>query len=177
MSANIGTQFDRVPATEAERTVEGRPTRKAILEYFDDRFGMDPKFFAPYTFWEKGSGKIWAFRGGLETPIPVEALGIHLLRTRQRFWKPTTDGIQLLGRHATRNVLVVEPDVASQFWAGETQAVAGEVDDGYVIVAQILNADPEPLGVGLYLDGELQSMIPKGRRRDLGPLPVTVESN
>ncbi len=168
---NEGHRFDRLPATSATREVTGRATREEVLDHLETRYGIDPRMFGAYTFWEKGAGKVWALRGMVESPIAVEALGIHLLRTRQRHWKLTTDGAQLIGRWATRNVLVVPPEIAARFWAGEKATIDATVNDGYVIVAQELVSGPEPLGVGTYLDGTLQSMVPKGRRRDLPALP------
>lgn len=168
---NVGSRFDRLPERESERSVEGRPTRGEVLQFFTRRFGMSAGIFASYTFWEKGKGKIWAFRGEVPSPIEVETLGIHLLRTRQRFWKPTTDGIQLLGRHATKNVVTLSREDAVRFWRGEDQHLAWDGDQGYVIVSHELGGAREPLGVGLAVDGELRSLVPKGRRRDLGTDP------
>ena len=39
---NVSDRFDRLPATAEERRVEGRPTREEILEWWDERFGVDP---------------------------------------------------------------------------------------------------------------------------------------
>jgi len=54
---NDGQRFDRLPTTEAERTVEGWPRAKR-WSLFADRFGIPPETFDDYTFWEKGAGKI-----------------------------------------------------------------------------------------------------------------------
>ena len=169
--SNVGTRFDRLPATDADRRVEGRPSRAAVCQHFTDRYGIDRDTLEPYTFWEKGAGKVWALRGEVESPVAIEALGIHVLRTRQRHWKLTTDAAQLFGRWATKNVLEVAPGQAAPFWAGTTQSVDSTVDNGYVIVAQRLGDAVEPLGVGMYVDGELRSVVPKSRRRELPPLP------
>ncbi|PSP82174.1 hypothetical protein BRC78_08810, partial [Halobacteriales archaeon QH_8_68_33] len=39
-------------------------------------------------------------------------------------------------------------------------------DWGYLVVTHELAGEREPLGVGLYVHGELRSQVPKGRRRD-----------
>ena len=173
--SNDGSRFDRLPAREENRTVEGRPTSAEVVSFFDERFGIDAPLLSEYTFWEKGKGKIWALRADIASPVPVEALGIHVLRTRNRFWKPTTDGMQLLGRGATKNVIEASPSVAARFWAGETQSIEADVEDGYVIVSQALIEDFEPLGVGLYVDGELRSMVPKSRQLELDPLAAETD--
>jgi NOL1/NOP2/fmu family ribosome biogenesis protein len=51
--------------------------------------------------------------------------------------------------------------------AGEDQELDWDGDWGYLIVTHDLAGEAEPLGVGLYTYDELQSMVPKGRRREL----------
>lgn len=167
MADNVGQRFDRLPATPAERVVSERPTRQAVLEWWDERFSIDPTVFEEYSFWEKGAGKIWAFAGDAPDPITVETLGLTALRVRQEHWKPTTDAVQCFGHHAGENVIELEDSAARTFIAGEDQQLPWDGDWGYLIVARSIAGDTEPLGVGLYLHGELRSQIPKGRRREI----------
>jgi NOL1/NOP2/fmu family ribosome biogenesis protein len=164
---NDGQQFDRLPETAADRERTDRPTRAEVLEWWDERFGIDPAVFEDYTFWERGKGKLWAFRSAVEAPVRVEGLGMAVLRTRGEHWKPTTNAVQRFGGHATRNVLRLPREQAERFVAGEDQTVAWDGDWGYLVVTHEVAGGPEPLGVGLYLHGELRSQIPKGRRREL----------
>ena len=164
---NVSTQFDRVPETAADRTVEGRATRAEILDWFEERFGIDSAVFDSYTFWERGAGKIWAFAGDLTSPVDIEGLGMTALRTRQEHWKPTLEAVQRFGHHATKNRLHLTESRAKQFMAGEDQAIEWDGDWGYLIVTHDLAGEPEPIGVGLFTYGELRSMVPKGRRREL----------
>jgi NOL1/NOP2/fmu family ribosome biogenesis protein len=178
---NDGQRFDRLPATAAERTVEGRATREEVIDYFADRFGIAPETFDGYTFWEKGAGKIWLYAGEAPTPIEIEAIGMTCLRTRQEHWKPTTDFAQRFGRRAGDCVIELDPVAARRFAAGEDQALEWDGDWGYLIAAHEVGVEPEgdgdpvdrgdlePIGVGLYVHGELRSMVPKGRQRDLEP--------
>jgi len=164
---NDGQRFDRLPATAADRTDEGRPTREAVLGFWAERFGVPPATFDGHSFWEKGSGKVWAFAGEAPDPATVEALGMVFLRARQEHPKPTTEAAQRFGREATRNVVELDREAAARFLAGEDQELAWDGDWGYLIVAHELAGGVEPIGVGLYLHGELRSQIPKGRRRQL----------
>jgi len=163
-------RFDRLPATADERVVPDRPTREGVLEWFEDRFGVDPGVFEGYSFWERGAGKIWCLAEA-DKPEPdavdVEALGMTLLRARQEYWKPTMAGIQKFGGHATRNVLELGDERAGRFLAGEEQDLEWEGDWGYLIIAHEIASGVEPLGVGLYTYGTLRSQVPKGRRREL----------
>ncbi len=163
---NDGQVFDRLPATAADRTVAGRATRREVVDWWVDRFGLDRETFDGHTFWEKGAGKIWAFADDLESPVAVEGLGMTFLRTRQEHWKPTTDAVQRFGREATRNVVVLEDVDARAFLAGETTEPGWDGDWGYLVAAHETAGGVEPIGVGLYVHDELRSQMPKGRRRE-----------
>ena len=167
MTDNDGTRFDRLPATAADREVDGRATRREVLEWWETRFGVDSATFEGHTFWEKGAGKIWAFAADAPTPIEIEGLGMKVLRTRQEHWKPTTNAVQRFGGDATRNVLTLGGEQAARFIRGEDQAIEWDGDWGYLIVAHEIAGEREPIGVGLYVHDELRSQIPKGRRREL----------
>ncbi|MDX1744695.1 MAG: hypothetical protein R3324_02055 [Halobacteriales archaeon] len=165
-AGNIGSQFDRLPATVADRVVEGRVSREEVLDYFDRRYGILQDTFDGYSFWEKGAGSVWILRGELPSPVAIEALGMRVLHTRQRFWKPTTNAIQRFGGRATRNVVELDRKAAATFVAGGAQPLAWEGDPGYLVVTASIAGGVEPLGVGLYTDGVLRSQIPKARRID-----------
>ncbi len=163
---NDGSRFDRLPATAEERTVEGRPTRTEAIEWWVERFGLDPEAFESYTFWEKGSGKIWAFADDIESPAAVEGLGMTFLRARQEHWKPTTDAVQRFARDAERNVIVLDEPEARAFLRGEDTEPEWDGDWGYLVAAHEIAGTVEPIGVGLYLYDELRSQMPKGRQRE-----------
>jgi NOL1/NOP2/fmu family ribosome biogenesis protein len=164
---NDGSRFDRLPATAADRVVEGRATREAVVGWWVERFGLDAERFEDYTFWEKGAGKIWAFADDLDSPARVEGLGMTFLRTRQEHWKPTTDAVQRFGRAATENVVVLEEPEAAAFLRGEDTDPDWDGDWGYLIAAHEIAGEVEPIGVGLYVYDELRSQMPKGRQREL----------
>jgi NOL1/NOP2/fmu family ribosome biogenesis protein len=164
---NVGTQFDRLPATAEEREVEGRATREEVIEWWEQRFDIDPAVFEDYSFWERGSGKVWILRGEEPTPVDIEGLGMTFLRTRQEHWKPTLSAVQRFGQHASRNVIHLDDDQAATFMAGEDQELDWDGDWGYLLVTHDVAGEAEPLGVGLFVYGELRSQVPKGRRRDL----------
>ena len=168
LGTNVSHRFDRLAPSDAERTVAGRPSREAVLQWWADRFGIPPETFDDHTFWEKGNGKVWVLAGDAADPSDVEALGMTVLRTRQEHWKPTTDAIQRFGDAATRNVIELTTAEAERFAAGEDQAIERwDGDWGYLIAAHDLAGDRAILGVGLYVHGELRSVVPKGRRRDI----------
>ena len=167
---NVGDRFDRLPATDRGRVVTGRATRAAVLDWWQERFGIEPSVFEGYTFWERGAGKVWAFHGEVGTPVDIEGLGMTMLRTRQEHWKPTLEAVQRFGTHASTNTIRLSESEAATFLAGADQPLDWDGDWGYLVVTHEVAGAPEPLGVGLYVHGELRSMVPKGRRRDFrGP--------
>ncbi|MDG5777262.1 hypothetical protein VB773_08960 [Haloarculaceae archaeon H-GB2-1] len=168
MTGNDGHRFDRLPATADERDVEGRPTRAEVLDWWHERFGIDPAVFDDHTFWERGAGKIWAFHGDLPSPVSSEGLGMSALRARQEHWKPSLEAAQRFGDHATANVLHLDDEQAERFVAGQDQDLPEwDGDWGYLIVTHDCAGEPAVLGVGLYLYDELRSQVPKGRQRSL----------
>jgi NOL1/NOP2/fmu family ribosome biogenesis protein len=169
MTDNHGQRFDRLPATAADREVAGRATRREVIEWWVDRFGVPEDTFEGDTFWEKGAGKIWIFAADLPTPTAVEGLGMTFLRTRQEHWKPTTNAVQRFGRAATRNVITLDEADARRFLAGDDLKPEWNGDWGYLIVAHEIAGGVEPIGVGLYVHDELRSVVPKGRRASLSP--------
>ena len=165
---NDSHRFDRLPATSEERVVPGRPTRAEVVEWWDERYGIPASVWADHTFWERGNGKLWAFAGTVVSPVDTEGLGLRILRTRQEHWKPSTNAVQRFGGAATRNVIALDDTEALRFARGDDQELPRwEGDWGYVIVAHEIAGGVEPIGVGLYLHGELRSTVPKGRREDL----------
>ena len=165
---NDSYRFDRLPATADDRVVPGRPTRAEVVEWWDERYGIPASVWADHTFWERGNGKLWAFAGTVVSPVDTEGLGLRILRTRQEHWKPSTNAVQRFGGAATRNVIALDDTEALRFARGDDQELPRwEGDWGYVIVAHEIAGGVEPIGVGLYLHGELRSTVPKGRREDL----------
>ena len=164
---NRSHRFDRLPATPDERRVPDRPTRGEVLEWWDEQFGVDPSVFEDHTFWERGSGKVWAFASESPSPIDIEGLGVAFLRTRREHWKPTLEAVQRFGDHADDCVVELTREQAATFVAGDDQTLDWDGDWGYLIVTTEIAGESEPVGVGLYIHGELRSQVPKGRRRDL----------
>jgi NOL1/NOP2/fmu family ribosome biogenesis protein len=167
MTENDGQRFDRLPATEDDREVAGRATREEVVDWWENRFGIPAETFDDHTFWEKGAGKVWIFAGDAPSPIAIEGLGMTFLRTRQEHWKPTTDAVQRFGRLARENVFELTDEQAERFVDGQDQEIPYDGDWGYVIAAHEIAGDREPIGVGLYVYGELKSTVPKGRQRSV----------
>ena len=168
MTVPRNQRFDRLPRTGPDRLDPDQATRKGVLEWWESRFGIPATAFDGYTFWEKGAGKVWLFHGTVQSPCPIEALGMRCLHTRQEHWKPTTNAVQRFGDAATRNRIHLDPAQAAAFVKGTDQPIDWDGDWGYLIVTGDIAGRRIPLGVGLYTYGELKSQVPKGRRVEIG---------
>ncbi|MBD3210779.1 hypothetical protein GF318_05340 [Candidatus Micrarchaeota archaeon] len=137
--------------------------KKEILHYFRERFGIPPSCFQTFSLYAASRGRIYV---GPETTIPRPepvSVGILAARTGNAI-KPTTAILQLLGRHATRNIVRISRKDAEKF-AGGQDLKAGETEatEGYVLVSY----QDTPLGCGFLKGGTVRSMIPKAKRLQL----------
>jgi NOL1/NOP2/fmu family ribosome biogenesis protein len=142
--------------------------RQRIIEYFRERFGIPEDDFKGYLFFESNKG-IWMVSSGfpdreylqLTTLKRFDFLGIRVLRkiNNNRF-KPTTYGLQIIGRNATRNFIELDRDELIKLLRnGHIEKEYPSVEDGYVI----LRYNKRVLGCGLYKKGILEHQFPKGR--------------
>ena len=144
-------------------TFASEAERKEILDYFTGRFGIPEKAFDGFRFL-MGERKIWVAREHPElerilNQLKVESAGIPLLRTKISMWKPTTAGLHLFGRHATRNVIDLDGDALLAFLKRENLDCPLPLDPGFVIIRW----KGTVLGCGVYGKGKLRSQIP-GKR-------------
>jgi len=135
--------------------------RKAALDYLEKRFGIAPEVFESVDLLERGI-HIWAVAASPAFSAVmgwrVETPGIRLLRRTNFGFKPTTFGMQVFGRHASRNVVRLPWEQAHRFAKGEAIHGSFALEPGYVIV----QVDEFVLGCGLYKpDGRLMSQMPK----------------
>ena len=161
------TTFDLLLADTTRQKNQTSITRSELLEFWHDRFEIPPKIFKEYTFWEKGHGKIWAFKGNLSKSTQIEALGLRFTTTNQKNWKPTTNAVQKFGHHAHKNVLSLPLAQVLQFVQGVPLHMDWDGTSGYVIVRGNLSDHDIQIGVGLYSNGILHSQIPKSRQLHL----------
>ncbi len=85
--------------------------------------------------------------------------GIRLARIFPYSLKPTTFGMQVLGRQATRNVMALDDEQAKRLINGADLNIEAEVEDGFVL----LKWKGFVVGVGFYKRPVLKSQIPRIR--------------
>jgi NOL1/NOP2/fmu family ribosome biogenesis protein len=83
--------------------------------------------------------------------------GIRLARMYPHSLKPTTFGMQVLGRRATRNVIDVSDEQAKRLINGESLNIEADSENGFVL----LRWQGFVAGVGFYKRPVLKSQIPR----------------
>ena len=85
--------------------------------------------------------------------------GIRLARLYPYSLKPTTFGMQVLGRQATRNVIELSDEQTKRLVNGESLSIEAEAENGFVL----LKWQGFVAGVGFYKRPVIKSQIPRFR--------------
>lgn len=133
--------------------------RSYVAELWRIRFGIEEEVFAGYNFFQKAQS-IWAISEASLPRLSYEALGMRIMNTKERPWKPTTSALQIFGRYSKKNLVDLDHEQAMIFLTGNSQIIQSDSETGYVVVFY----RREVLGCGLYSNGKLVSQIPKERR-------------
>jgi NOL1/NOP2/fmu family ribosome biogenesis protein len=92
--------------------------------------------------------------------LKVWTAGLKAFQIIGKFVKPTTRLIQVFGWNANKSILEIREDDLIRLIKGEPVSYSVSLDNGYVI----LSFNGAILGLGLYIEGQVRSQIP---RRDL----------
>lgn len=131
-----------------------------VLDYFQERFGIEPSNFDDYGLYMGSRGRVFLGPKSLIDKPQIIAPGILVARISEAI-KPTSNFIHMFGHLASRNVISVGREQARAFSMGEDLEAEGE--DGYVIISY----DGRPLGCGLLKGGAVKNLLPKAKRQNL----------
>ncbi len=145
-----------------------RADREKITGFLKDRFGIEEEHLEGYHFYE-GRRSVWFSTVEMDPEFfgmkKVEFPGIRALRKINGHYKPTTFFLQILGAHATRNLIDLgREELRELLEEGRLAKDFPGVDEGYVIITY----GGEILGCGLYSRGRLKAQFPRGRTEALG---------
>jgi len=93
------------------------------------------------------------------TAVRPMRCGIRLCRLFPYSVKPTSFAMQVLGRHATRNIIDLSDEQIRSIINGNELRVEAQADNGFVL----LRWHEFVIGVGLYRKPVLKSQIPRFR--------------
>lgn len=139
--------------------------KNEILSALETRFGWTKEIFDDFGFLQS-SDKIWICSKeclkDYVTGLKIETIGLLFARKGyQRDVKPTTNIVQLFGKHTTKNMVSLTDEQTYTFLHGlDIDTVSTDASDGYVIV----HRGEDYLGVAILRDGRLKSQVPKARR-------------
>jgi NOL1/NOP2/fmu family ribosome biogenesis protein len=130
------------------------------LGFLQDRFGIPESVFANHYLLRRGR-IVWLLSRDDRlinlASLPVESVGLPLLRQVNTQLKPTTAALQLLGFHANKNIVSLALDQLRELV--QKKEIKGEFDTspGYVIVV----AATVIIGCALSVPGRLISQFPR----------------
>ena len=141
-----------------------REAEKRGVKYMEERFGISKKIFSGYVFSSSGE-KVWIFSKEIEKKdlqgLRIEGKGLLFGRffKKQDKFKPTTNILQIFGKHATKNIVYVDEKEKDKYIKGFDLEKELDIEEGYVI----LKHEKDILGCGLYREGRIKNQIPKTR--------------
>ena len=139
--------------------------REEIIKTLKEIYGIDQKFFENKTFLysDKKQEKLWLCSGDIVDfdlkELKVDSIGILFLRNT-RFPKLTTNAVQLLRHRITKNIIEVNEEEAHNLIRGLD--IKKEISPEHTTF--VLKHKNDYLGMGMYKDGKIKSLIPKARR-------------
>ncbi len=139
--------------------------REEIINTLKEIYGINPEFFKNKTFLysDKKKEKLWLCSGNIVdfdlNGLKVDAIGMLFLRNT-RFPKLTTNAVQLLRKEITKNIIEVNEEEAYNLIRGID--VKKEINPEHTTF--VLKHKNDYLGMGMYKDGKIKSLIPKARR-------------
>jgi NOL1/NOP2/fmu family ribosome biogenesis protein len=137
--------------------------RTRVVDYLEERFGLDPKVLSGYSFWVSAKGRVIIGPATIPAGISIDTAGILIARALNNV-KPSSNLLQLFGRQMSRGIVSLQRDEARTFMQGLDMALPSyaEVDfsDGYVV----MQYEGYPLGCALLKEGKIKNMLPRAKR-------------
>jgi NOL1/NOP2/fmu family ribosome biogenesis protein len=135
--------------------------RKELAKKVSDNFGFDFEF--EYEVFMNNHNRIFILNRDVTKikidDLRVNSLGLYFGEIGNGELRISIDGSMLIGKHATKNVLILNDGESAKWMAGEDFSVESDLN-GFVIVKN--NSDY--LGCGKVIKKKLYNYVPKERR-------------
>lgn len=134
--------------------------KNVLLEYCLERFGIKPNIWEGYIWYSGSKNKIYlANTLELERIIP-ESKGLCIFRL-DKSPKPTTNFLQLFGRHITRNYVELDNENTTKYCRGEDLILENNksIIPGFLLMTN----KNRFLGCGHWNGKILKNQLPKSK--------------
>jgi len=132
--------------------------RKEVLQYLEDRFGIEAFHFENYEIL-RGVSNFWLFPKTVYLEklknLQVQTVGLLFLRKVSKYLKPTSVFLQRFGYLAKKNIVSLPEEILSILKEKNKVEIELPLEPGYII----LKDKHWILGCGLYLPGKLFSYL------------------
>jgi NOL1/NOP2/fmu family ribosome biogenesis protein len=134
--------------------------REMVLSYLEERFGIDRRHFSDFEFYMASKGRVFLGPKGIPGRLKPVSVGILVARMSGSV-KPSTNLLQLFGRHASRSIVSLPKEQALRYLRGEDLKLTdGGATEGYILLKYL----DFPLGCGMLKKGIVKNMLPKAKR-------------
>ncbi|HJW97210.1 MAG TPA: hypothetical protein VJ485_03530 [archaeon] len=150
-------------------------SQKDILDYFEERFGISKSLFKSFRIYADQKGRIFLCSKRLSAQSSAVSIGMHIARVGNDI-KPSTNFLQLFGRHATKNHVSLTKEQAQAYVKGEdielsaqdvssksAEPASVQVSDGYILLKYL----DYPLACGMLKGKQVKNVLPKARRSNV----------
>jgi NOL1/NOP2/fmu family ribosome biogenesis protein len=147
---------------------------ESILEYFENRFGIPKGIFSDFRLYSDQKGRVLLGPKNLASQDIAVSVGMQVAKVMNgggwksaepsfKRVKPSTNFLQIFGKHAKKNFISINKEQAKAYIKGEDvilHTVPAGIDEGYILVKYL----DYPLGCGFLKQKELRNVLPKARR-------------
>ncbi|MEM5812397.1 MAG: hypothetical protein QW286_01645 [Candidatus Aenigmatarchaeota archaeon] len=138
---------------------------KDVADYLKSRFGIPDAVFSNFCFHYGKRGRVFLSSKGIFVPDAAIVFGLQVARTGKSI-KPSTNLLQLFGKHAKRNIVTLSKWQAVAYIRGEDiefENPPSTASDGYVLLKYM----DFPIGCGLLKGNRIKNVLPKARRMEV----------
>jgi NOL1/NOP2/fmu family ribosome biogenesis protein len=136
--------------------------RRFLFSYLEARFGISQRVFDNYWLFRKKKSWWLLHRSPYLEPcrgFKISRVGLRAFQQIGAYVKPSTRMVQLFAHQATKGRFEIREPQLRRLLAGETLLYETPLENGYLILC----LREHVLGLGLLINGKVQSQIPKSQ--------------
>jgi len=151
---------------EPRETRSPKDLQRMVLDYLDERFGLEEKLFEKLGLYLASKGRVYLGPKSAIAKPRVVTLGLLIARISGAV-KPSTNLLQVFGKKVTKNFIELTKEQTIVFANGSDvnveQNQLADASEGYVL----LRYHEAQLGCGLLKGKSIKNMLPKAKRLEI----------